>query len=430
MGDLFQQGPSPEQRRQEFHRQASQISLQDLTPARLFEIANELGAKNPGLLVEDFYKLQKQNQSLKKEMLSEQEGMQIRQFLETLPRFAPRFDPSKPSVPITPEELTSMVSAVGGLQLDQSQRFMESARTQDVGRRFQVTSPLQGFERLPPDVIGGPTGFTSKLLEAQFLPKLPYENLSEIDLSVKAAQGDTFAQKILDDLQARKVEISAQQGVGKERLQRTLPLTPEKRSELVNPDDLTSPPIGTTEDQAIKQGYVKIRPEDKQKLADFSSTEVLINSLFGLADQLISATTAVEAIKQGTSLTAGAISKSNPTAAAYRDLRASFAGTLSRSLASERGVLTDRDITRVVNAFPAFNDTVPVKEYKKGLINLLFRRTFEETKAAATGQPRNQKKWRGELEAMINVLSGKQIGITREGKPVIELPDGTRKVIE
>jgi hypothetical protein len=53
----------------EFHRRAAQIPLADLTPARLFELADELGAQHPGLLVEDFYKLQKQHQSFKKEML-------------------------------------------------------------------------------------------------------------------------------------------------------------------------------------------------------------------------------------------------------------------------------------------------------------------------------------------------------------------------
>src|SRR3972149_10342387 len=92
-----------------------------------------------------------------------EEGGNIRQFLETIPQFAPRFDPSRPSVPLAPEELTGLVSGTAGLGPGESQRFLESARSQDVGRRLQVTSPLQGLEMSPQ--VTGPVA--SEVLKAQ-----------------------------------------------------------------------------------------------------------------------------------------------------------------------------------------------------------------------------------------------------------------------
>jgi hypothetical protein len=43
----------------------------------------------------------------------------------------------------------------------------------------------------------------------------------------------------------------------------------------------------------------------------------------------------------------------NPTAKAYSDLREAFLGQLSRSIAAERGVLTNQDIDRIKKALPA-----------------------------------------------------------------------------
>ena len=71
MGDLFQQGPSSEEtaskRRAEFHRRARQIPAQDRTPDALFDLAEGLGAKHPGLLVEDYWKQGKEYRTMLKE---------------------------------------------------------------------------------------------------------------------------------------------------------------------------------------------------------------------------------------------------------------------------------------------------------------------------------------------------------------------------
>lgn len=75
MGNLLQQGPSREEKRSaritEFNRMIEQLPIKERTPSRLIDLAAQVGAKHPELLVEDFYKKHKEFRTMLKESLPE-----------------------------------------------------------------------------------------------------------------------------------------------------------------------------------------------------------------------------------------------------------------------------------------------------------------------------------------------------------------------
>lgn len=168
------QGPSPQEKEMALIDFVDDLPLEELTRSRIARKALELGFRDPVKGADWAIKGIEGDRKRLKEMIPDVQGQATRQFLEGLPEFAPRFDPSRTSVPIQPEELTALVSsAAGGLPKDQSMRFLESARGQDIGNRLQVTAPLQGFENLPP-AVRDPIALEA--LKKQFLPtetKLP-----------------------------------------------------------------------------------------------------------------------------------------------------------------------------------------------------------------------------------------------------------------
>jgi hypothetical protein len=73
-------------------------------------------------------------------------------------------------------------------------------------------------------------------------------------------------------------------------------------------------------------------------------------------------------------LSIGASTGANPEAALYKDIKDAFLTTLSRA-SGERGVLTDKDIERLDNALPDFNDTEDLARRKMQEVkDLLYNR--------------------------------------------------------
>ena len=109
----------------------------------------------------------------------------------------------------------------------------------------------------------------------------------------------------------------------------------------------------------------RIQGKAREALAGFGPLEVIVTQLEQDANALITATTPLEALKQRIQLTAGALTKSNPVAAAYEDSKEAFLDQVARTLGGARGVLTDKDIERLGRIFVTFGDTVATKDLKQ-----------------------------------------------------------------
>ena len=195
--DLFQQGPSPGEKFSQFYEKAYALPPEHRNFITIMRIAQELGSSDPATRAQDFFKTEKGERDRLEAMLPEIQGQATRKFLEQLPEFAPRFDPSRPSVPISPEELTAMVSSVGGLPSEQSGRFLESSRLQDLGKRLPVTAPLEGFENLPP-AVRDPLAL-GKLKET-FLPGTAGEFAPQVSPRYLPVGEDKYQLEILDEV--------------------------------------------------------------------------------------------------------------------------------------------------------------------------------------------------------------------------------------
>ena len=157
-------------------------------------------------------------------------------------------------------------------------------------------------------------------------------------------------------------DVSHQRALGAQ--QPDVPLTPEQAQKY-------GVPYGTTRSALLNQGLTD--PTQRMKLGELSASAYLIDNLEAYAKRLITATSPVEAFAQRGTLGLGAFTKMNPDAATYSDDREAFLGILSRQIGAERGVLTDRDISRMDRALPSFGDTTAVRDRKlaflKGLLN-------------------------------------------------------------
>lgn len=205
-----------------------------------------------------------------------------------------------------------------------------------------------------------------------------------------------------DRIDAEAAKVSALQGSEVANVKLAQPLSPKERADLTDVNglvknlDLVQPPAGTTHRDVAsgaKGGqYVDITEKQKGKVEGLKKSKAIIDQIFGLADQVITAKTPAEAFVQRGQKPAEALFKTNPQAAAYRDAREAFVGNLSREIGSEKGVLTDRDVTRMGDALPNFSDTATVKEIKKALINDIWTAGRESTVNEISGKPTDRKK--------------------------------------
>lgn len=219
--------------------------------------------------------------------------------------------------------------------------------------------------------------------------------------------------------------------------QRDLPMTPKETEGLINPNTLTGPPPGMSMNQAIAGGYVEVDEKDRAAIADLKSTQAIVGTMTAMTRKLITATTPGEAARQYAELTAGARTGSNPLARTYEQTVASFLGTVSRSLAGERGVLTNQDLDRIRASFPGFFDTRAVAEAKERMLDLLIDTSMRARVAKMTKQPFDETAFRSRIDAIITGLenAGGQAGGARvrvigprgaDGKaPEGTVPEGT-----
>ena len=267
------------------------------------------------------------------------------------------------------------------------------------------------------------------------------ERLALAEQRFKEAPNDPAAKQDVERARsafafAEKLAAARGGGAAAARLavERQAPLTPKQAENLVHPKTMQGPPPGLSMAEATAQGYVEVDEKDRTALADLQQTRALVGTIGGMAQRLITATTPAEALKQWGLLTAGARTGTNPTARAYDETLESFLGVLSRSLAAERGVLTDRDIARVRRAFPNFFDTQQVASAKLGLIEILLETATRGRMAKMTKQPLDQEALRADINRLLgsleSVAAARGPATSKGATEPMVLPDGTTVTIE
>jgi len=123
--------------------------------------------------------------------------------------------------------------------------------------------------------------------------------------------------------------------------------------------------------------------------AAFESTDAMLNQIEEQANKLITAEGTWDAAKQyGQGIAAGlpVLRTQFPEAAIYKDTTAAFGSMLTRA-AGERGVLTQQDVQRILNALPRFDDTKDMAENKLQRLRGLYRAVVQGVNAAyASGE--------------------------------------------
>jgi hypothetical protein len=154
-------------------------------------------------------------------------------------------------------------------------------------------------------------------------------------------------------------------------IQQGLPVAVEKRSNVIDVNEfrksgkLVMPARGITKNQMDKGEFVEITDKQKEQWGDIENSGVTLNTLFGMVDPLIKATTPAQALKQAGQLYAGAYTKKNAKAATYLADSEAFSSKMGKVFGGEVGVLTQGDVDRWKRALPTFGDTVEVAKLKK-----------------------------------------------------------------
>jgi hypothetical protein len=210
----------------------------------------------------------------------------------------------------------------------------------------------------------------------------PY--VAAVGLSKKVAADATLYQ--------RQVAIAgASAGAAAASKQASTLVQPGVRSDLFDraaffkTGQLRNAPSGLTEAEAAKGNYIQISDKQRSDLAHAEQAGIQLDQIFGMADKLITAKNGPQAIIQGGKLSAGAAMRTNTTAKVYDDSLNALSNSLSKSLGGERGVLTNVDVIRWVNAMPKFTDTVAIKDAKSKLIKEIYQTSVDAQRRAIAG---------------------------------------------
>jgi len=193
--------------------------------------------------------------------------------------------------------------------------------------------------------------------------------------------------------------------------------------------NVKAPPFGTTVGEANKMA-VEVTEKQKEAMRSLRASETLLDTLDARSARLIKATNATDAFKQSLSLWAGATAGTNPEAKAYNDILPALKGPLARGISSERGVLTDFDISRITGALTGFRDTQASRAIKiqtiREILNLNRQALLEEIRGGTMEGLRET--YRGQFDDLIKRLAlatPLRPGYTKlsRGKDVIEMPN-------
>lgn len=190
------------------------------------------------------------------------------------------------------------------------------------------------------------------------------------------------------------------------KIPETKPLPTTALTNLRNPETLEPLPYGTTAEEAQTMGAIRVSQKNVDTLKDLDNTDVLINQIDAITKRLMSATSPVEAISGGALKKAGAITRMAPLASAYNDQKSAFLGVISRTMGGERGVLTDRDISRIENSLPGFTDTRQLRDYKISTIKNLMGVAKQAARAKLVGGDVDTSAMRAQIDRQLDELEG------------------------
>lgn len=235
-------------------------------------------------------------------------------------------------------------------------------------------------------------------------------------------------------IRAEKVAVSEQTGaagvIAATTATRGLRLTPKERAEHVDIEQflktgqLVQPAADTTmADMTASGRFAHVDTDQKKRVLGWTRTAGLVKQIDTLARRAVTAETPADAVLQRGQAELGAIFKTNPSAAAYRDSRDAFLGNLSRELAAERGVLTQKDIDRLAAGLPNFGDTTVTRDLKLAIVQDALATARTALHSEITGQAIPET--RSRLDALLDRLD--QVG---KQPPVGTIMDRDRRIRE
>ena len=146
----------------------------------------------------------------------------------------------------------------------------------------------------------------------------------------------------------------------------TLGMTPHGPSLSMAPQETIGRKVETTRQET------RAREEEQARMAS-GPTNKMIEAIDALTSKLNTQTDPIAARAPGTVNWLGAKTGMSDVATSYEALKTAYRGVLSRSVASERGVLTQQDIENVTAAWPGYTDTTQRRDFKIGMFKQLLR---------------------------------------------------------
>lgn len=265
-------------------------------------------------------------------------------------------------------------------------------------------------------------------------PKIPDYGTSR-DAKAKELFGVTSYADLADPRQISAVQsavradeayIAAQRGAatetGRFSAEQLQPLTPEERSNWLNPATLRPFPSGTTKAFATAAGAIQTSEKQRANLSSLTKLESTLDIMTGLTDELIKATTPIEQGEQKLRLeAAGLTGIGSPAAKAYKNQQKSFVGTLRDIFGQPGGVLTDQDIQIFTSSLPTFGDTQDLKDFKNATLKILLDAATTAQKQVMFGfEPDPELKKR--IKDAISRLSR----VAEKPKPASKRPEGLK----
>jgi len=163
--------------------------------------------------------------------------------------------------------------------------------------------------------------------------------------------------------------------------------------------ELEQAPKGLTEGQYRNGPYRQLDDKEKDAVVQYKVAQKTVDTMNRVADQLITAKTPAQALKQKIALEAGAYTGRNGLASAYQKDRDAFSSRMARLV--EVGVLTNTDVTRWSDTFGSFGDTVQTLKAKQALFGEIQDETQRMLKLKLGGKPITSAA-RSKLDALLD----------------------------
>ena len=160
-----------------------------------------------------------------------------------------------------------------------------------------------------------------------------------------------------------------------------------------------------SERTARSKEVVRISEKNMDQLQEVEKSAVSLDAIFDFAKRIVTAKTPMEASLQSARYMANSNSVTrmvpgvyNAEMATYHDMVQALGNGLAKAFGGERGVLTNVDVSRWVNALPKPGDTAEVREKKEVALRTLAQAAYIAQRRAIAGDSGEMKKYRAEMQ--------------------------------